>query len=348
MNEALAKKLVQDNHEVIFLVGGFEGGEKVEIIDGYKIIRLGNRWTVYWRAFRYYKKELTGWADVVIDEMNAVPFFCKLFVKEKNILFVHQLAREIWFYEMFTPLNLVGYLIELFFLRLLKDRKVITVSNSTKNDLLNYGFKEDRISIISEGIEILPVDNPGNIVKYEKPTILSLGSLRAMKRVKDIIKAYELSKKEINDLQLIIAGDANGTRCGKKILKKVLNSKYKDEIKYLGYISRDKKIEVIGKSHIICAASVKEGWGLVITEANSQAVPAVVYNVDGLRDSVNNMKTGIICEKNTPEKMSEKIIWLFRNYDQYAKMRVAAWEQSKRINFERSYDDFIKIIKNLS
>ncbi len=57
VNEELAKRLARNGHEVIFLVGGFNGGQKEEIIDGYKIIRLGNRWTVYWRAYGYYKKK---------------------------------------------------------------------------------------------------------------------------------------------------------------------------------------------------------------------------------------------------------------------------------------------------
>lgn len=119
-----------------------------EIINGYKIIRLGNRWTVYWEAYRYYKKHFTGWADLAIDKVNTLPFFCKFYAKEKNIMFFHQLCRKIWFYEMGFSMNLIGYLAEPVYLWPLNDKEVITVSESTKNDLSEYGFKKDNVSII--------------------------------------------------------------------------------------------------------------------------------------------------------------------------------------------------------
>ena len=195
VNEELAKRLVADGHEVIFLVGGFEGSKQEEIKDGFKIIRVGGKWSVYLKAYQHYKRHLSEWPDLVIDEVNTIPFFAKFYTKQKNILFIHQLCREIWFYQMFFPLNVIGYVLEPMYLWLLNDRKVITVSESTKNDLIKYGFKKENISIISEGIELLPVDNFEEINKFEKPTILSLGTIRSMKRTDQILKAFEILKK---------------------------------------------------------------------------------------------------------------------------------------------------------
>ena len=77
--------------------------------------------------YKYYKKNLIGWANLVIDEVNTIPFFAKYYVKEKNIVFIHQLCREIWFYEMIFPLNLIGYFLEPIYLLFLSDRKTIKV-----------------------------------------------------------------------------------------------------------------------------------------------------------------------------------------------------------------------------
>jgi hypothetical protein len=55
---------------------------------------------------------------------------------------------------MAFPLNVLGYALEPIYLWLLRDRKVITISESTKSDLLRYGFKPGNVSIVSEGIEI--------------------------------------------------------------------------------------------------------------------------------------------------------------------------------------------------
>jgi glycosyltransferase involved in cell wall biosynthesis len=216
VNEELAKRLVKDGHEVIFLVGGFKDALREEIVSGCKIIRLGGRFSVYWHVFKYYKKNLIGWADLVIDEINTIPFFAKFYVKEKNILFFHQLCRQIWFYEMFFPLNLIGYILEPIYLWLLSDRQVITVSESTKKDLMRFGFKEKNITIISEGIEITPVEDLAKIEKFDQPTILSLGTIRSMKRTDHIVKAFEIVKEKLPNLQLVIAGEMEG-RYGERV-----------------------------------------------------------------------------------------------------------------------------------
>lgn len=344
VNEEIAKRLVRDGHEIIFLVGGFKGCLSEEKINGYRIVRLGNRWSVYWKAYRYYKKNLCGWADLAIDEVNTVPFFCKFYVAEKNILFVHQLCREIWFYEMPFLIGLAGYITEPIYLWLLSDRKVITVSDSTKKDLMRYGFKPDRVAIISEGIEIKPIPDLESMQKYERPTILALGSIRAMKRTDCVVKAFEIAKASIPNLELIIAGDLKG-RYGLKVLAHVKKSQYASSIKYLGRVSKENKTKLMQKGHIIVSTSVKEGWGLIVTEAASQGTPAVVYNVDGLRDSVRNGETGIVCKINTPGDVAGNIIKLLENKEEYERLRRAGWEWSKVIDFETSHRNFVDTIK---
>lgn len=345
VNEELAKRLVAEGHEVIFLVRDFAGAKKEEMVDGFKVIRVGNYHTVYWEAFKYYRKHLKGWADLVIEEVNTIPFFCNFYVKEKSILFFHQLCREIWFHEMRMPYSLAGYILETFYLLFLGNREVVTISNSTKKDLNKFGFRWNKIKIISEGTHIDPIADL-NVKKFEKPTLLSLGALRPMKRADQIIAAFELAKKKIPDLQLVVAGDTMGI-FAKKILEMIEKSPYKDSIQCLGRVSKEKKIELMQKSHIISVTSVKEGWGLIVTEANSQGTPAVVYDVDGLRDSVRNGVTGLICEKNNPENLSQKIMEILEDKEKYEKLRRNAWNWSKEITFEKSYEDFKKILDEL-
>jgi glycosyltransferase involved in cell wall biosynthesis len=339
VNEELAKRLVADGHEVTFLVGGFKGCPSEEVKDGFKIIRVGGRWSVYYKAYQYYKRHLSEWPDLVIDEVNTIPFFAKFYTKQRNIIFVHQLCREIWFYQMFFPLNIIGYIIEPIYLWSLRDRKVVTVSESTKKDLMKYGFKEENISIISEGIELEPVANLETIEKFEKPTILSLGAVRPMKRTDHILKAFEILKKEVPEAKLIIAGNIEG-EYGESLIGDIKKSPYVSSIRYTGPVSNEEKIELLQKCHILTVTSVKEGWGLVVTEANSQGTPAVVYNVDGLRDAVRNNQTGLVCEENTSENMAEKLVVLLKDSLSYNALQKEGWRWSSEINFRNSYTSF--------
>jgi glycosyltransferase involved in cell wall biosynthesis len=345
VHDELAARLAKDGHEVVFIVPRFPGSHAEEIRNGYRIIRVGNSVTVYWEAYKLYKKQFQGWADVVIDSYFVVPFFAKFYVKEKTYLFVHNLCRQIWFYQMFFPASLVGYILEPIYLQLIKGMNGITISESTKKDLVRYGFKSKNIQIIGQGIEITPVENLSLVEKFPKPTLLSLGSIRPMKRTDQIVKAFEIAKETNPELELVVAGKSDG-KYGEKVLNMIKNSRYANSIHYLGSISKEKKTEVMQKSHLIAVTSVKEGWGLIVTEANSQGTPAVVYDVDGLRDSVQNEKTGIV-SKAIPQDLALKIGQILRNSEDYSKFQKNAWEWSKDLNFDSSYINFITVLKNL-
>jgi len=345
VNEELAAKLVKDGHQVKFIVAGFKGGKAEENINGYYIIRVGNRFTVYWQAFRYFQKNLQNWPNLIIEEINTVPFFVQFYKPEKTqlILFFHQLCREIWFFQSFFPLNLIGYLSEPIYLKSLAKNNAITVSKSTKNDLLKYGFKSNQVKIISEGIKLAPIVDLTKSNKFNDFTLLSCGSIRPMKRTDQQIKAFEIAKKYIPSLKLIIAGDAE-SNYAKKVMKIIELSPFRKDVKYLGKIDSKAKEELMRRCHILLVTSLKEGWGLVVTEANSQGTPAIVYNADGLRDSVKNYITGIICSKNSPENLANNIFLLYKNKDLYQKLRFNAWRWSKEISFARSYEQFKKIL----
>lgn len=339
VNEELAKRLIKDGHEVIFIVGGFAGGKSKETVNGFNIIRLGNRYSVYWRAYKYYKKHLQGWPDIVIEEINTIPFFTKFYVQKKSFLFIHQLARQVWFYQMVFPFSLIGFWLEWLYLRILAGQKVITVSESTKQDLQRFGFQAKNIAIISEGIELTPIKDLDTVKKYKNPTVLSLGAIRPMKRTDQQIKAFEIAKRSIPNLQLKIAGDASSAY-GRKVLKMIRESPYANDIEYLGRVPKSQKIALMQKSHVILVTSVKEGWGLIVTEAASQGTPAIVYNVDGLRDSVQYGKSGLITAKNTPRALAVEIQKLFKDKQLSAKIRHDAYEFSTEVNFGKSYIQF--------
>ena len=344
MNEELAKRLAADGHEVIFLVAGFQGGLEEEVIDGYRVIRLGSRYTVYWEVFRYYRKNLVGWADLVVDEMNTMPFFAKFYAKEKNIILSYQLCREIWFYQMVFPLSLIGYLIEPIYLWLLRDGVVLTESESTKIDLQRYGYKKEKVFVFPVGLEWNPIKEQEllDMKKEDAPTILYFGSIREMKRPDQVLKAFEIAKEKIENLRLFIAGTGKG-KYSERLMGAIKDSRFKDDIVYFGRVSDEKKIELMQKSHLICVTSVKEGWGLIITEANSQGTPAIAYDVDGVRDACKNGETGIVCKQN-PLSLAESIVSILKNKDMYEEFRINAWKDSFRYNYDESYKVFLGII----
>ena len=143
--DSYLKMLSAKKFNITLITSNFRGGKSEEFLNGYKIIRVGNRYTVYIKAFLYFKKKLEQKADIVVDECNTIPFFSKFYTKKKVFLLIQQQALEVWFYQMIFPISIIGYFLENFYLKLLKNLTTFTFAKSTKKDLKLLGFKKIHI-----------------------------------------------------------------------------------------------------------------------------------------------------------------------------------------------------------
>lgn len=344
----LSKSLVDDGHEVTILTAAYPGAPATETVDGVHIIRTGNnRYTHSFVALWRYVRRLRNKFDLVIEVVNTAPYFSVFFRdRAKRALFYHQLAREVWFHEAPAPLSHIGhYILEPMATFLLGARRAptITISESTKKDLQRFGFNDNAIQIIREAINLEPLADLNDAPKFQRPTVLSHGSIRAMKRTLDQVKAFEMAKLMIPGLQMKISGDSSGVY-GREVLNYIANSPFSDDIEYMGRVTDAQKQQLMRSSHIITVTSIKEGWGLIVTEAASQGTPAVVYDVDGLRDSVKNDVTGKVTAP-TPRKLADGIIDMFSDMRAYKQMRRAAWEWSRDLTPTASYKDFVTALE---
>ncbi len=337
-------RLAADGHSVRLITAQYgQTASHEQFAPNFEIYRAGNRYTVYPKARQLFKQVGDDWADVVIDEMNTIPFGAGFYAKKStNILLSYQLAREVWFHQMVFPLSLVGYLLEPLMLRVLARgnyRRIATESNSSKVDMERYGLKN--IQTFRVGIPTTPL---AELPSKDAPTIvLSLGALRPMKRTLDAVKAFEVAHAKDPRLQLMIAGDTSSAYAH-KVIDYVHNSPHNQSITVLGRVSNEEREELMQKAAVILVTSIKEGWGLIVTEANSQGAPAIVYDVDGLRDSVVADKTGIVVPNNDYAAMGNAINTLLASPARYTDYRHQAWEMSKEYNFDNSYRDFMNIV----
>ena len=90
--------------------------------------------------------------------------------------------------------------------------------------------------------------------------------------------------------------------------------------KLLGRLDRADLLDRMGRAHILVVTSVREGWGLVVTEANSLGTPAVAYDVPGLRDAVKNNSTGVLV-RPSPAEAAVSIVNVLRDGDRYDRLK---------------------------
>lgn len=342
VSNEIRKDLVKHGHSVTLLTARYEGSSASETVDGVRVMRAGNRYSVYLATRKQYRQlAATSPADLVIDEMNTLPFFSALYKNDgsKRILLTWQLARDVWFFQMLFPLSLVGYLLEPLYLRLISKRytQVLTESESTKTDLQKYGFKKKDISVFQVGMELEPVSK---LPQKTGNKILFFGALRPMKRPIDAIKAFEYARDLNPELSLDIAGN-DADPYAQKVRQYIARSRHSEAITIHGKVSMLEKNNLMREAKLLLVTSTKEGWGLIATEANSQGTPAIAYDVDGLRDSVQDGKTGSLVPDKDVEEMGREVARLVSDKKSYLRIQTAAWESSKQFSFSASYDDFV-------
>ncbi len=332
----IAKRWVQKGHEVTFFCSSFPGALAEEDIDGIKIIRRGNRLTVVWKAYRYYRKRGHAYYDCVIDSINTIPFFTPFYVRGKRITLFFQLAREVWFYETPFLIAFVGYMSELLYLRFYRKEHCVTISESSKKDLMRLGVKRE-IPVFSPGVFAAAQDSLPT--KEISPTFIYLGRLKKSKRIHHILKALSLVQRKEPNAKLWIVG--TGDEAYESFLKKYIRKKEIQGVTFWGYLDEEKKVELMKRAHLILVTSVREGWGMIIMEAAAQGTPAVVYNVPGLVDSVQHNVTGRVTSQNNPSALAEEILSLLESQKDWTMLANQAMNLSKTHQWASISDAFL-------
>ena len=340
MTHEVARRLVARGDQVEWFSSTFPGAAAEELLDGIHILREGQQWTVHWHAFRRYRKELRGRFDAVVDQVNTMPFFTPLWADIPRFMFIHQLAREVWWYESPIPINALGYISEPWYLRIYRSTPVLTVSRSTELDLKGLGFSGP-ITVVPEGLERIDVPN---VRKEPVPTFLYVGRLAPSKRVSHVLKAFADFRRR-SPGKLWIAGDGPPTHT-RNLHSLARRLGVSQDIDFLGRVPDAAKYGLMARAHAVVLASVREGWGLVVTEANSCGTPAVAYDVPGLRDSVVNEQTGILV-RPTPEGLAEGMARLCSDENVYATLVTKALIWSSRFSYDLTADAFRSAIADV-
>jgi glycosyltransferase involved in cell wall biosynthesis len=335
----VAKRLVEAGHEVTLFTSEFPNCKREEVLDGVRVVRSGGRYSVYRRAKKYYGERFSreGY-DVVVDEINTRPFFTPKFVNngEKVVGLIHQLAREYWFYETPFPISYVGYyFLEDRWLKSYVDVPTVTVSESTRQDLLGLGFK--RVFVVSEGLNFKPLDKMPK--KEEHPVVAYVGRLRRAKRPDHAVRAFRIVREKVPDAELWVLGDGS--------FRKDLEGMAGEGVGFFGGLSDTERRERVGRSWVLVNPSVREGWGLNVVEANALGTPCIAYDVAGLRDSVNNDENGLLAKAGSVEDLAAKTIVILEDEVLRNRLSCRALDYSRQFDWDSTAGEFMKIVKEV-
>lgn len=344
------KGWVKAGHKVTLFTSSYPGAKSEENVGGVHIKRAGRQiLAVHFLAMLWYLFGKHPEYDIVVDEVHGIPFFTPLYVRKPKLVFIHEVAKEVWSLNPWPyPLNLlpalVGTLFEpLIFRALYKKIPFMTVSSSTKEDLTEWGIPKNNVTVIYNGFN--SPNYPKN-KKESKKTVIYLGALSKDKGIEDALIAFRNLYESCQNIQFWVVG--KGEKHQLEYLKKKVKSLGIERVtKFFGFVGEKEKYALLSKAHILINPSVREGWGFVVIEAASVGVPTVAYNVAGLRDSVVDGKTGLLCDTE-PKALASKIQYLLDNKELYQSLSVNCLKWSREFSWERSVNISLKLLETIS
>jgi glycosyltransferase involved in cell wall biosynthesis len=343
LTQELARRWVKKGHHVSQFSSMFNKAKKEEVIDGVHFIRQGSWWSVHFFACFYYLRFLKNSTDVIIDEVHWFPFFSVLYAPQKTITLVCEVANKLLFQIFPYPIATVWRLIEKIYLITYKNVPAMAISQSTYDDLLAEGHASKKIIILPMGLTRLA--KLKHFSKEKVPTLICVSRLNNQKGSFDIIESFALVKKKIATAKLWLVGSGTDeiiTELKKKIAENYLNS----SVEFYGFVSEEKKFELLSRAHLLISASKQEGWGLTIPEAGLTKTPSVVYNIRGFRDTIDNGKDGILTNTN-PVALSKGIIEVLQNKDMYKRLSLKAEEKAKQYSWDKSASIALKFLQSV-
>ncbi len=338
------RRVAAMGHPVTLLCSAFAGAAPEEEIDGIRIVRSGSRNFFNFSvpaAYRRLRRRQTF--DVVIDDLNKIPFFTPCFVREPLLTIVHHLfGRSIYLEASLLPASYV-YWSERLALRIYRRTPFAVVSESTRAELRQLG--------ITSPIELLPnaVDHDRYGVapaeRSPEPLICHLGRLKRYKSVEHLLRALPLVHAVLPATRLVIVGEGDHRPALEDLAGEL---GIREAVRFTGQVSHEEKVCWLNRAWVAVNPSPKEGWGLTVIEANACGVPVVAADSPGLRDSVQDHETGLLYPYGEIETLAAGLITLLRDRELRERMGEAARRWAGTFSWDESARKALAILAGMS
>ncbi len=336
------RRIVARGHSVTLFCSIFGDAPREETIDGIRILRSGGRHLFNFRVPMRYRMEFrhTGF-DVVVDDMNKIPFFTPWFVREPLVGMVLHLFRESIFREAFLPIALYVYLTERLALWAYRKVPMAVISKSTEEELAKFGFPHTHLRNVRIAVDLERYKELA-IPKSPVPLIGYLGRIKKYKSVDHLLKAFTIIRSQVKDAKLMIVGDGDGLPELRALAQKLGIA---DAVTFTGFVPLDEKVRLINQMHVVVNTSAKEGWGLTVTEANACGVPVVASDVPGLRDAVKDGETGLLYKYGTVQQLADHVLRMLRDEALRQRFAVEAKKYAATFNWDDCADRMLKLLE---
>jgi glycosyltransferase involved in cell wall biosynthesis len=211
----------------------------------------------------------------------------------------------------------------------------VAISRSTAEDLKIIGIK-NKIFVIQSGIPVIPhnirEERQNNLIAY-------VGRVKKYKSIDHFVKAVAKLKKRKN-VEAVIVGDGDARN---DLIH--LSQNMNVDIQFTGFVTEEEKYRMYHRARVVVQPSIKEGWGLTAIEAQSCGTPVVCANSPGLREVIQDGKTGFLYDYGDINSLVQKILVLLDNEKRWRQFSSSARVWASEFSWDRAADTLEQIIQ---
>ena len=209
----------------------------------------------------------------------------------------------------FDEKNRWAPLFESFLIRFTK--QTFTVSKASKNILKEKAYPANKINILYNAVSIPPVASKNEIndfkknIHYQTNDFIAgmIGSFVWQKDQQTIIKAFNLLKKKLPDLKIVLIGKESelSEKCKFLLDKEDINTR----VFFLGTIENAGKYLPLFDLFIM--SSLMDTFGIVVIEALLQNTPVIASDIEVMKELSRNGKHFSLFKKGDSSDLSIKL-----------------------------------------
>lgn len=230
-------------------------------------------------------------------------------------------------------------------------KKVLTISKSSKDDIIKYyKLEPNNVRVVYPGIKLgnkfIKTKNSMNNLKLLKEKysiqndyVLFVGTLQPRKNIQRLIEAF--SKVDSPSLDLVIIGKKGWMY--EEILKAPKKFEIENKVKFLDYVSDEDIPAFYKNAECFILPSLYEGFGLPVLEAMKYGCPVLTSNVSSLPEAGGG--AAVYFDPLNVSDISAKIKLVLENKGLQAKMAETGLEQVKKFSWEKAAFETLEILK---
>lgn len=337
-------RIAARGHGITLFCSSYDGARPEESLDGMRVLRAGNRFLFNFTAAAHYRSRFRRERfDLIVDDVNLIPFCTPAYVSEPVLTEFHHLIGASVFRDQPLPQAAYVYLAERLSLPLYRSVHSMVHSESTRRELLAHGFSADRLHSAPLGIDHTRY-TPSPSARNIRPMIAAIGRLKRYKAFDHLLEAMPAVLNAVPDATLTIAGQGDD-RARLERITDTLGIRH--AVSFVGHISEEEKVGLLQRAHVVVNTSIKEGWGLTVIEANACGTPTVCSDVPGHRDSVVDGRTGSLYPFGDRQLLADRIVTVLKDDDRRCAMTEAAIRHALQFDWQRTADATLDVMERL-